>query len=84
MTVRQLPRRRAAADQRASHAGPPNLARRGILVGIILAVLTIGEYFVAVETHDNLVPLSAFAVVKAVLIVWYFMHVYRIWGTEAH
>jgi len=84
VSVRNLARREAARSPRGSHGGVPDLVKRGWVVGVILAILTIGEYFIAVEIHENFIPLVVIALVKAVLIVWYFMHVYRIWGTEAH
>ena len=55
------------------------------VVGIILTVLTIVEYIIAVEMHDNFIPLAVIALVKAVAIVYYFMHFYRLWrAQEAH
>lgn len=56
----------------------------GWIVAAILTALTIGEYFLAINTHDNLIPLAAFAIAKAALIGYYFMHIYRLWRTEAH
>jgi heme/copper-type cytochrome/quinol oxidase subunit 4 len=40
-----------------------------------LAVLTIVEYIVAKEIDENLIPLMLMALVKAALILWYFMHI---------
>lgn len=57
----------------------------GLIVAVILAVLTIVEYVFAVEVSDDLVRfigLTVAAVGKAALIVYYFMHVYRIWRVE--
>ncbi|GMV85711.1 MAG: hypothetical protein AMXMBFR80_15660 [Dehalococcoidia bacterium] len=57
----------------------------GMIVALILAVLTIVEYIFAVEVSQDTVRftgLSLAAVAKAALIVYYFMHVYRIWRTE--
>jgi cytochrome c oxidase subunit 4 len=57
----------------------------GMIVAVILAVLTIVEYIFAVEiTHDTLrfLGLTVAALGKAGLIVYYFMHIYRIWRTE--
>ena len=54
------------------------------IVGAILALLTIVEFIIAVNYENNLGILSVFAFGKAVLIIYYFMHIYRIWRTEEH
>jgi len=46
-------------------------------------VLTIGEYFVAVNL-GSLVLLFIIAVVKAAIIVQNFMHITRLWREESH
>ena len=58
--------------------------RVGWIVGAVLAVLTIVEYIIAVEVTGNLPWLLIMAVVKAWLIVSYFMHVGQIWHEEEH
>jgi hypothetical protein len=62
--------------------------KRGLTVFVILAVLTIAEYFIAVSL-DNIVLLvvllSAMAIGKCWAIAVYFMHISRLWrGEEAH
>ena len=57
----------------------------GLIVALILAVLTIVEYVFAVNFDDDtirFIGLSFAAVAKAALIVYYFMHVYRLWRVE--
>ena len=55
---------------------------QGIIIFVYLAVLTVLEYFVAVAF--NAVPLLVVvAVIKAALVVWYYMHVYRL-NLESH
>lgn len=57
----------------------------GLIVAVILAVLTIVEYIFAVEVGNDTVRfigLSFAAIGKAALIVYYFMHVYRLWRVE--
>jgi hypothetical protein len=57
----------------------------GMVVAIILGVLTIVEYVFAVNfDHDTIrfIGLSFAALGKAALIVYYFMHVYRLWRVE--
>lgn len=57
--------------------------RRGMFVFIALAILTIIEYFVGVALNSA-VLLFILALLKAALIVQYFMHIYRLWREEAH
>lgn len=62
-----------------------NAIRQGMIVSLILALLTILEYVFAVNVDDDTVRflgLAASAVAKAALIVYYFMHIYRVWRTE--
>lgn len=48
-----------------------------------LALLTAIEYWVAVSIHSNPLPyLAVIALVKAWLIVQYFMHVAQLWHGE--
>jgi cytochrome c oxidase subunit IV len=60
----------------------------GLIVAAILAVLTVTEYLFATHVDDDLVRvlgITASAVGKAGLIVYYFMHIYRLWRPqEAH
>jgi caa(3)-type oxidase subunit IV len=53
--------------------------RTGWLVFGLLAVLTVVEYIIAVSLDANLPVIMAIAVAKAALILWYFMHVARLW-----
>ncbi|CUS05279.2 Cytochrome c oxidase subunit III (fragment) [Candidatus Promineifilum breve] len=57
--------------------------RLGLITLGLLAVLTIGEYFVAVNL-GSLVLLFIIAVVKAAIIVQNFMHITRLWREESH
>jgi cytochrome c oxidase subunit 3 len=54
-----------------------SILRQGVIVFIYLAVLTLLEYFVAVAM-DAVLLLVVVAVVKAGLVLWYFMHIYRL------
>ena len=58
--------------------------RTGYTVLIELAILTIGEYIVAQASIPLTVPLFIIALIKAALIVNFFMHVYRLWREESH
>ncbi len=54
-----------------------NPYKKGIIVAVLLAVMTIAEYIFAVEVHDELIRflgLTATAVVKVYLIAEFFMH----------
>ncbi len=57
--------------------------RLGLITVVILAALTIGEYFVAVYWR-SLVLMFIIAVVKAAVIVQNFMHITRLWREESH
>ncbi len=59
--------------------------RRGWTVAIVLAVITIVEYFFAIEVSNNAVRfigLAVLALVKVGLIGAYFMHFMRLFHTE--
>lgn len=56
--------------------------RTGWVVFAVLAVLTAVEYVIAVEMSKNIPILIGIAIVKAALIVNYFMHIARIWLSE--
>ena len=60
------------------------LYRQILLVFLVLAVLTAIEFAVAINLDNAAVPLFLIALVKAGLIVQYFMHVYRLWREEEH
>jgi uncharacterized protein YacL len=53
----------------------------GLIVGIVLAVLTGIEYFVGTH-YPSAVFLMLISVLKAILVIYFFMHVYRLWRTQ--
>lgn len=63
---------------------PDSRLKTGWVVGAILTVLTIGEYFVAVEVTNNLIWLVLFAIAKSWLILQYFMHIQHLWKEGGH
>jgi heme/copper-type cytochrome/quinol oxidase subunit 4 len=72
-----------------AQSGEAPAQARGVQVILLLAVLTLAEYGVAVALAASTVALvlllTAVALLKAWLIVMYFMHVTRVWrGEEAH
>ena len=52
-------------------------------VFVVLAVLTIIEYYVGIFL-PSAVFLFILAFGKGALVVYYFMHVYRLWREDAH
>jgi len=58
--------------------------RTGLYVFLALLVLTIVESIVGGLETPITVLLLIIALVKAALIVYYFMHVYRLWREESH
>ena len=63
------------------------MLKSGMIVAVILTVLTILEYIFAVNMSNDAVRfigLAMTAISKAILIVYYFMHVNRVWQKEAH
>lgn len=71
-----------------NHGGEAAQQRRGLMVFLALAVLTVVEYIVAVSLSSTplLVTLLALAAgAKCWAITVYFMHVSRLWrGEEVH
>ena len=55
--------------------------RTGILIALILAVLTGFEFWVA-HVNSGVTFLMLIAAAKAILVVWFFMHVKRLWSAE--
>lgn len=52
-------------------------------VFLVLFVLSLAELAVAIYLEST-VLLMLFATGKAVLVVYFFMHIYRLWRQEAH
>lgn len=53
----------------------------GIIIILVLAALTVIEFYVALATH-SVVFLMLIAALKAILVIWFFMHVKRLWSAE--
>lgn len=58
--------------------------RTGLYVFLALLVLTIAESIVGSLETPITVLLLIIALVKAALIIYFFMHVYRLWREESH
>jgi cytochrome c oxidase subunit 4 len=52
-----------------------------ILIGLILAALTILEFFMGIN-HIGAALLMLVASLKAILVIYFFMHVSRLWTAE--
>ena len=57
--------------------------RRGTLTFLILLILTAVEFYVGVALNSTAL-LLILALLKAALIVYIFMHIYRLWREESH
>ena len=55
---------------------------RGLLTLLALAVLTWGELQASTATGGSISVLLLFSVVKAALIIYFFMHISRLWKTH--
>ncbi|OJX46925.1 MAG: hypothetical protein BGO78_15605 [Chloroflexi bacterium 44-23] len=55
--------------------------QRGVVVFAILAVLTTIEYFLAISEVPQIL-LWTVALIKLVLVLQYFMHVYRVFRSD--
>jgi hypothetical protein len=59
-----------------------NELKRGVIVFIALAVLTVIEYFLGIMEVPAIL-LWIIALGKGGLVVWFFMHVFRLFGGES-
>jgi hypothetical protein len=55
--------------------------RTGILIALILAALTAFEFWLA-HVNSGVTFLMLIAAAKAILVIWFFMHVKRLWSAE--
>ncbi len=60
-----------------THTDKKTAFRLGVIVFVFLAILTALEFFIAVAVPSTLL-LSLIALVKAGLVVYYYMHIYRL------
>ena len=59
------------------------LYREGIIVAIVLAVVTVIEYYVALNLNSFAI-MMILALLKAILVVNYFMHIRSLWSEDEH
>lgn len=55
--------------------------RTGIIIALVLAVITGIEFWWALQ-NSGVTFLMLIAAIKAVLVIWFFMHVKRLWSAE--
>ncbi len=58
--------------------------RQTLVIFIGLLILTLLESAASAQLQNALVVLMIIALIKAALIVNYFMHIYRLWRQEDH
>jgi uncharacterized integral membrane protein len=58
-----------------------NDLKRGLLVFVVLAVLTAVEYIMGINQVPYIL-MWLMALIKGGLVVWFFMHVFRVFGSE--
>ncbi|MCL4833543.1 MAG: cytochrome C oxidase subunit IV family protein [Caldilineaceae bacterium] len=68
-------RKKAVAKPKAG------IYRTGYIVAIVLAVVTVVEFYIAL-TFNNFAIMMLLGLVKAYLIVNYFMHIKSLWSEE--
>jgi hypothetical protein len=56
--------------------------RKGLVAAVILAVLTIVEFFIATGLENPLLPLLPFVVLKGWIILDTFMHIRALWSDD--
>ena len=59
--------------------------REGIIVAVVLAILTLVEYFAAITPpFDSFAVLMILALLKGILVVNFFMHIRSVWSEGDH
>jgi hypothetical protein len=69
-------------QQAIDSEGLKKATRRGIIAAVILAVLTVIEFFVATGLENPLLPLLPFVLLKGWIILDTFMHVRALWSDD--
>ncbi len=74
----------SAQETKVESAGFKKDWRYGWIVFAALLVLTVVEYAIGIQANASVVALLIVALIKAVLIVYFFMHIFRLWREESH
>jgi len=56
--------------------------RRGVIAAVVLAALSVVEYFIATEVAQPLLPLIPFVFLKGWIILDTFMHIRALWSDD--
>lgn len=64
------------------HDALKKATRKGIIAALLIAVLTVIEYFIAVEVTNPLWALMPFVLAKGWIILDTFMHVRALWSDD--
>ena len=67
----------AHVDESARHGSDPT--RVGLVVFVVLMALVLLEYLIAIVMDKNLIVMLIMNVIDAAIIMYYFMHVTRLW-----
>jgi len=71
-----------ADQQTIDHENLKKATRKGILAAVLIAILSVIEYFIAVEVANPLWLLMPFVIAKGWIILDTFMHVRALWGDD--
>jgi len=55
--------------------------KRGVVIFLLLGILTIIEYFLGINQVPQIL-LWTIAVIKLLLVLQYFMHIYKVFGSD--
>ena len=69
-------------EQTIDHENLKKATRKGIIAAVILAVLTVIEFFIATGVENPLLPLLPFVFLKGWIILDTFMHVRALWSDD--
>jgi len=75
----ERPERRETAHVAESTREGSDSTRIGLVVFVVLMALVLLEYVVAILMDKNLVVMVVMNVIDAAIIMYYFMHVTRLW-----
>lgn len=64
--------------------GLKKATRKGIIAVVLLAILSLAEFYIAVTVDQPLVPLLPFVLLKGWIILDSFMHIRAVFGDGDH
>lgn len=64
--------------------GLKKATRKGIIAVVLLAILSLAEFYIAVSVDQPLVPLLPFVLLKGWIILDSFMHIRAVFGDGDH